>query len=108
MVHHGDGGRIGIQHHLRQRILWYERLRDLIADGALVRNKIAEFFNTPNQLVLRMLTPDKIAVAVNDSTVSVILELEHSMCNMLRSSDALKELADFLDLNFNHDISVNL
>ncbi len=78
------------------------------ADESTVRNKIAEFFNTHNQLVLRMLTPDKITVAVNDSTVSVTLELEHSMCNMLRSSDALKELADFLDLNFNHKISVGL
>lgn len=78
------------------------------ADEGTVRNKILEYFNAHNRLVTRALSSDSVSVKVDEHTIYVTLALETSLCDMLRSSDALKDLSAFLDNNFNQSISVSL
>ena len=62
------------------------------ADEGTVRNKILEYFNAHNRLVTRALSSDSVSVKVDEHTIYVTLSLETSLCDMLRSSDALKDL----------------
>ena len=78
------------------------------ADDGTVRNKVAEYFNSHNPLVFRTLTQESVTVSVDESNVSVTLALDPAICTMLRHSDAVNELRDWLDSNFNQDISVTL
>ena len=78
------------------------------ADDGTVRNKVSEYFNAHNNLVFRALSSETLLISVSETDISVTLALESALFLMLQGSDIPKDLAAFLDNNFNQRVSVNL
>ena len=78
------------------------------ADDSTVRNKVSEYFNSHNLLVFRALSPETLLIGVTETDISVTLALENALFLMLQGSNVPKELAEFLDGNFNQNVSVSL
>lgn len=78
------------------------------ADESTVRNKVSEYFNSHNPLVFRALAKESVSVSVDEHTVGVTISLEPALVRMLNTSDSVGELREFLDGNFNQDISLTL
>src|SRR5699024_1472311 len=75
------------------------------ADDSTVRNKVSEYFNSHNLLVFRALSPETLLIGVTETDISVTLALENALFLMLQGSNVPKELAEFLDGNFNQNVS---
>lgn len=69
---------------------------------------ISEFFNLHNQMVFRRLRPENVMVSIDGDEIRVVLAFETPTYKLLLAADTARELKDFLDGEFNPEISVSL
>lgn len=78
------------------------------ADNNVVKNKVLEYLNANNQLIFRKLTDKTIDIEVSEGNIDVAFNFDAATIAMLTSGNFTEKLKDFLDINFNENISVRL
>ena len=78
------------------------------ADRDTVMARIVAFFNEFNRFALRGLDADASKVEITKDDIKVTLFLDTPLADLLKSSSADRQLADWLDLSFNQRSAVQI
>ncbi len=78
------------------------------ADENVVKNKVIEFFNKNNQMIFRRLKDENLNISVDNQEITIKITFETPTYMMLKSGDLLEKLIEFLEHNFNQEITVDI
>ncbi len=76
------------------------------ADAGVVKNKIIEFFNKTNPIILSSINDESMTIEVDDFEIAINFTLITPMYVMLTSGNVLEKLNDFLDRIFMQNIFI--
>ena len=76
------------------------------ADENVVKNKVIEFFNKNNQMIFRRLKDENLKISVDNKEIAIKILFDTPTFMMLKAGDLIEKLIEFLDHNFNQEITV--
>ncbi len=78
------------------------------ADNGVVKNKIIEFFNKTNPIIMSSLNDDSMKIEVDDFEIAVRFNLITPMYVLFTRSDLVKKLTEYLDITFMQNIYIKI
>ncbi|MBD5092458.1 MAG: hypothetical protein HDT36_03650, partial [Clostridiales bacterium] len=77
------------------------------ADYSLVKNKITDFLNSSNKILLSGLADDNLIIDIGEEDINIKFKLKSHLYNLLNAGDLKGDLIDCLDRSFNYNINLS-
>ena len=78
------------------------------ADEKVVKNKIIEFLNSNNSILLKEISDDNLKISVDEQNITIDFTFDTPIYLMVSSIQFLDPFKDYLDMNFTQNIIINI